>query len=505
MDRPKRILDEREKVWKRLLGSPASIEVKSIKIIESDVFAPQYIELRRVLAFIGLHGTGKTLLLRMLEAAFGYVSQVETPPFISGSQNRPPLPVPWQLDPSGINGILELEVKTLGGMVVRRVDLSEPDERRQEIWRDALGDSFDVRAASPLQLFNELYMIFQDYNSMLRSLADDPGKDLPKAKLHVLSNITGRSYDRVTVYSAHLADQEFGVNVPYITAAVGDQILDSSMMSQGELWVLYVLNGYLEGEANDGSLVLFDEPEAFLATRAQRPFIDQAARQALALDAQMLISTHSPEVLARFPLPNIRMCIPGNDGVRIIRPASMVQIRESIGIETPVRVLVLVEDELAREILLTLFARYDRALTREAEIAPAGGEAQVRNGIRILRGVQRLSCLGVLDGDKQAATGHPVLVLPGTSFPEDELVAAATREAGWLVSRMGVNLDDLMAAVSSCRGLDHQYWLKNIARSLGFEQSVITYEFIQAWLRDTRIAEEAGVLVRNIRAQVRTS
>ena len=81
-------LDRRLKVWRRLLGTVAPCEVKAITIVESSVFAPQRIELARVVAFIGLHGTGKTLLLCMLESAFGHINYGAAPPFIKGDESK---------------------------------------------------------------------------------------------------------------------------------------------------------------------------------------------------------------------------------------------------------------------------------------------------------------------------------------------------------------------------------------------------------------------------------
>jgi hypothetical protein len=165
--------------------------------------------------------------------------------------------------------------------------------------------------------------------------------------------------------------------------------------------------------------------------------------------------------------------------------------------------LILVEDELAREILTTLFIRYDRALTKEAEIICAGGEGQVKNGLKILQDAARLSRVGVLDGDKRNitfASVGPVFFLPGTSFPEDELISAASRDLRGIATRINVSMEDMLAAISSCRGMDHQYWIKVIARHLGFTESVITYELTQVWLADEIIQEEAKQLVNAIRA-----
>jgi len=77
--------DPRVKYWNQLLTRPATIQVESIRFIESKIFSHQLVEIPRALALVGLHGTGKTLFLHTLEAAFGYTWPTYAPPFLTGA------------------------------------------------------------------------------------------------------------------------------------------------------------------------------------------------------------------------------------------------------------------------------------------------------------------------------------------------------------------------------------------------------------------------------------
>lgn len=251
---------------------------------------------------------------------------------------------------------------------------------------------------------------------------------------------------------------------------------------------------------------MLDEPEAFLATLAHRPFIDEVARKVLLRQLQLVVATHAPDVLARFSLDNIRMCVQDGNRIRIIKPKSFVQIQDSIGIETPVRILILVEDDLAKHVLGQLFAHYDTPLTQEADIISVGGESEVKIGLRVLRRSGRLRVLGVLDGDRQSGTPevsnalkNPMLFLPGMKSPEEELLSGATSEVNWLAKMMHHSADDIIAAISSCRNLDHQYQLKALARQFGQTEPSIIFILTQAWLRKAHIRRSAEKLVRDIR------
>jgi hypothetical protein len=487
------VLDDREKAWQRLLSTPIPFRISSIRIIESDIFAPQTITLERVMAIIGSHGTGKSLFLRMLEAVFGYVTPHYTPPFVRDGSEI-----------AEIKGIVEVELKTPSGIIHRQVDLDQPESTRRQVWTEAIDNSFEAWYVSPVYLFSELFLLYQDFLSFRDRAASGGSKCIKKEKLRTLNNILGRSYDRVEIYP-DIVDDDQGIYVPYISARIGDRIIDTALMSQGELWVHYVLDWFLEDGTPDESLFLLDEPETFLAARAERPFIDQVARQALSKSFQLVIATHSPETLARFPLANIRLCVASDDGIRVVPPRSVFQIRESVGIRTPIRMLLLVEDELAKDILSFLFARYDGALVAEVEIVPTGGEGQVKNGVRILQHTSKLACLGVLDGDKRNSgitDEARILFLPGTSFPEDELVSAVSREPAATAVTMNATPEDIFAAVSSCLGLDHQYWIKTIAAHFGFPESIMIHELVRAWLTHGGIEEQAVTLIREIRSYI---
>ena len=132
--------------------------------------------------------------------------------------------------------------------------------------------------------------------------------------MDMLNNILGRRYDAVTVRDGHVDDE---VDMPFISARLGAKIFDNTTMSQGELWVHYI-SWFLEAAEDKGHLALIDEPESFLAAQGRREFIDYIARAALRNDRQVVIGTHSPEILSRFPLANVRMCIPGDSGTQYI-------------------------------------------------------------------------------------------------------------------------------------------------------------------------------------------
>jgi hypothetical protein len=463
--------------------------------MESNVFAPQTINLQRMIALIGMHGTGKSLFLRMIDAAFGYSELIYCPPFLKGYQGTY-----FKSAVPGAEGTVEISLKTPSGTVSHVVELGQPAEKRADIWKADIGESFHVWYADPIGAFNEFSYMYDNYDFTKARPKSEIKWEVTRADLDALRNILGRRYDRVTITSGRV-DSE--LEMPSIFAHLGSKTFDNTAMSQGELWVHYI-NWFLRNEGDTGDLALLDEPEAFLAVQGRRPFIDQIAKIALRNDRQFVIGTHSPEMLARFPLTHVRMCVPSDSGIQIVTPKSLVEIHDCVGIDTPIRALALVEDNLAKLLLSAIFARFDIALGREVEIIAVGGTAEALHGQRIMGKAQRISCVAVLDGDQLTDPAAPseadcVFYLPGPECPEDQLAASALHSIDLASKMTGIDADQIAIAINSCLHLDHQYILGRIAERLGYSEDFLTQIFIQLWLRRPEISREAEKLAVNVR------
>jgi hypothetical protein len=145
-------------------------------------------------------------------------------------------------------------------------------------------------------------------------------------------------------------------------------------------------------------------------------------------------------------------------------------------------------------------------LTREVEIKPVDGASNVINGLRILRNMERLTCLGVFDGNerqkvgnRQSASDDSVLFLPGRMCPEEEVLTNALKKPQWIAGITNTSIDNVVAAVGSAQDVDHQYQIRRVARQLGLSETTLTDWLVQAWLRQPKIAREAEQLATNIR------
>ncbi|NIL59968.1 ATP-binding protein [Salinispora arenicola] len=202
---------------------------------------------------------------------------------------------------------------------------------------------------------------------------------------------------------------------------------------------------------------MLDEPESFLALRGHRPFMDEVARRALERKLQLVVATHSPQVLSRFPISNIRMCMRGSSGrIRVVEPESFSQVHQVVGMEMPVSAVVLVEDAFAAVVLSGILSSLNYPIAG-VDIVQAGGKNDVVAGVRIVSKSSRIRIVGILDADQRdlASGAANLYALPGKVDPEQELFDYAAKNCVDVAAALGRSVDALLTALSACEFSDH--------------------------------------------------
>ncbi|MGA4994720.1 ATP-dependent nuclease [Nonomuraea bangladeshensis] len=426
----------------------------------------------------------------MIEALFGY----STPAYASPDLGR-------------VSGTFRVKLACPDGLIERTIDLQASEADRAEQWNLENGCPIVAYYTAPTNAFSEINFLTDNF----AILDEQYERGATKAELDAIRNILGRSYERLT-YRTHTKEYQGHSEwyAVYVTGLESGREVDSFMMSQGESWVHHVLGYFLSHQLGDEDLALLDEPETFLAQSAQRPLIDQVAREILKKNSQLIIDTHSFEVLNRFPLESIRVCVRVDGKIHVIRPSGYSIIKDAIGIESPVRALVLVEDRFAMDLLRSLFSIYDVALNRDTEIVNCGGESHVRQGIRSLSAARRVPCIAVLDGDQNDGTGasgdhlEAIYYLPGKFAPERELLDSVLKNGVFFSHLSGRTMSDILGAVDACAQLDHQYQIEKFASYLDIARESAIDQLVRSWLQTPEIESQARALIQQIRQRIET-
>ncbi len=482
--------DPRVRVWDRLRTTAPPMFVHSVRIVQSDVFEQQEITFSPVTCIVGSHGTGKTLLLRLLEAIFGYSGY--EPPFVGeDGYSRE------EIEP--VTGSFEVSVSSQGEAITQAIDLSASPEERGKLWADGITEEHALAFVSSARVASDWGQFFQELPFAKRNSSEGSKRSYKRSELSVIRNILGRSYESVTVQTVPLElEPYYEVWAPYVTVSENGRIIDSTKLSLGEFWVHQVF--WEQDRLAPGCLFLLDEPESFLAVRGHRPFIDEVARRCLDRKLQLVVATHSPEVLSRFLVQDIRVCSRGPSGkIRVVQPESLAQIHRSVGIEIPTKTLVLVEDVFAADILRAIFGQLNVPMGT-IEVVSAEGKDAVIAGVRALVNAQRIRCFGVLDADQksQIKDERNLCTLPGSGEPETELLKVASTRPRDVAALLGRSPEALLLALDDCKFLDHQYQPQTFANNLGLDQGFVVSVLVRVWLRDSTIKKEAKKLTSEL-------
>ncbi|MEU8931852.1 AAA family ATPase [Streptomyces sp. NPDC048409] len=440
----------------------------------------------------GLHGAGKSTLLKCIsESLMTGMWSREHPPFLGVHS------------PATLGGQVEVSGSKGGAAFSYTVDLSVKSE-----WRD--------RGSSKVGIFPDVHNLFEVPSEIAMFFQDAPtdGKVIEKQEgaewvqsrkdLDALRDILGVTYDEVVYYPVKV--DYLSPIFPYVRARQGDRRVDSYSMSYGELSVhrmrWFVRHPY------DDSIVLLDEPEANIAPRGHAALVDDLARLARAARVQVLAVTHSPVFLTRVPLEFVRVCVRTSHGPMVMQPSKTSDLRDALGVENPLRSIILVEDEAALELLKLVLAAHSFASSGEVEIIDVGSWNDVLSMKVGLSKSQRLRAVAVVDGDqrnnpKLNDASRNVLFLPGAEPPERVLIRYAIQYPEELAKLLGCSLASVNVYLSELDGLDHHRWLETLSLRTGNDWRYCLRAAFSIWHEESKNRALTEKLVRDIECEIR--
>ncbi len=188
--------------------------------------------------------------------------------------------------------------------------------------------------------------------------------------------------------------------------------------------------------APERSLILLDEPEVSLHPGAQSELLHFIEREVLARGHQVVLSTHSPSLAAGLPPRAIKVFGFDTSTQRVVLVADGCSATEAfahLGHTTsgPVRPRLIVEDELAAEMVRASLRRHAPTKLDSLELVPfpGGADGVVKNVLPavVLTGVDKAGIL--LDGDQLPTTyaaGRDIEIESGAAKTKDDLPALQT-------------------------------------------------------------------------------
>ncbi|BCW07360.1 ABC transporter ATP-binding protein [Arthrobacter sp. NtRootA1] len=467
--------DSRARVWERI-GTVGGV-VERLDVASSPVLAQGSVKFRRLTALTGVHGAGKSYLLSAVAEG------------LPGWQTKTNLPIETSGNEAEFSGNYALALRT--GSPTDHVDFSRPIDWKNRRDYDATLQPLVATWLTPFTALSDLSYFSQNW------MPTRPGgplevADLKRSQVDALQAITGHTYESVAYGRFEDDDQYF----PYFRVVRGSHETGVWTMSASEFWVHYVI--WHLRSADENEVVLIDEPETFLAQPGHRAFVDEIARLALETGCQVILATHSEVMIRRLPVEVIRQVSSTVRGAVVSEVASTEALLRILGrSQTPLSLLVFVEDEMASQIVHFFLGCYAPDRAAQVDVIDSGGKDEVVRGVNISGRSRRLRTVGVLDGDQSDRyDDEGLLFLPGVVAPELLLLEVLRRRDHDAAGRLGVTIPDLLIAIDAARFVPHQRVFEVMSEALvSSKADDLVRVALCMWLEDETTAAAARRLV----------
>jgi predicted ATPase len=247
------------------------------------------------------------------------------------------------------------------------------------------------------------------------------------------------------------------------------------------------------------SIVLIDEIETSLHPRVQRRLLRDIANLCREHELQVVLTTHSPYILAELPAEARVYIVEGAQGKQIITGVSpefaMTKMDEAQHPEAD----IFVEDARSAGMLREIIVSRDKDLISRVQIIPFGAASAGRI-LGIMARQQRFPRPTVvfLDGDQVPSDG--CLNLPGGDAPE-RVIFEELNEQDWggVPRRVGRPVSDVIDCCSSAMTLSsHHEWVKSAADRLALGGDVLWQAICAEWAEACLNPDEAQGIVDSI-------
>lgn len=238
----------------------------------------------------------------------------------------------------------------------------------------------------------------------------------------------------------------------------------------------------LKKRMQKNSIFLIDEVETSLHPRVQRRLVRDLANLCKDLEAQIVLTTHSPYVLGELPPAARIYLMDSSAGKQIIKGVSPQFAMTKMDEDAHPEADMYAEDDRSADLLKEIIISQDRDIVSRLQFVPFGAASVGRALGQMIDKFPRPS-LVFLDGDQEPSAG--CLILPGGDAPE-RVVFEGMASLGWsdIAKRLSRSesevIDACNAAITSG---DHHTWLKYAADRLVVGTKVLWQALCSEWCK----------------------
>lgn len=156
--------------------------------------------------------------------------------------------------------------------------------------------------------------------------------------------------------------------------------------------------------------------------------------------------------------------------------------------------LVYVEDEFSKKLLIEIIRKSAPTLLKALSIAPVGSKEAVLHAVRYTRKHKDIKCIGIRDEQSSACAKENVFAYPSDKAPEEEIFRSKP-VSEFLLSQYQSNFLETLDAAD-----DHHEYANQISRQCDVDKATIEVQCIQAYVSNQDISKFAPLL-DNIKKQ----
>lgn len=246
--------------------------------------------------------------------------------------------------------------------------------------------------------------------------------------------------------------------------------------------------------APERSLIVIEEPETALHQDAQYNlaiyFLEVCKRKR----HQIIVTTHSPTIISVMPMEARKKTDRTISGTTVENNPTIAEIISDLSNGNQKSLLVYVEDEFSKKLLIEIIRKFAPTLLKALSIAAVGDKDNVMQAVRYTRRHKDIKCIGIRDEESSASTAEFLFAYPSNKAPEKE-VFCNQFVSKFLLDQYNVNFDDILTLVD-----DHHEYANQISRQCDVDKATIEVQCIQAYVSNQDGSKFASLL-NNIRGQ----
>ncbi|MCP4163498.1 MAG: AAA family ATPase [Deltaproteobacteria bacterium] len=223
-------------------------------------------------------------------------------------------------------------------------------------------------------------------------------------ELKIISEILGKEYVSAKFLIHDFYNQkpkEFGTSVLFKTK---NMEYSEAFAGSGENSVATLV--YHISRAAESSLILLDEPEVSIHPGAQKKIIKYLQKEIIKKKHQVVICTHSPSMIEGLPNNAIKVFYQSSTGKQKVLPECPAELAfKYIGHTVKDKYEIIVEDQAAQELIITVMNKIDEGLKElyEVNFYPGGADDMFKEMVVFSR-VNEEKKYFWFDGDKNEAS-----------------------------------------------------------------------------------------------------